>query len=144
MLLLRESQIQNMLDQRRTAMIVGLLLMALPFALPKGWGIGFFSGFMLLSFSIYGFGFQRWRTEPGVWMLAILLTVTLGTCCLYFEYLHWQKFFAPPAPNKIGRIITWHEMRLSIDAAIALLILSRTVKFALSVAVENWNRTRIV
>ncbi len=144
MSLLSESQIENMLDQRRTAMIVGLLLMALPFALPNGWGIGFFSGFMLFSFSIYGFWFQRWRTEPGVWMLAILLTVTLGTCCLYFEYLHWRKIFAPPAPNKIGRIMTWNEMRLSIDAAIALLILSRTVKFALSVAVENWNRTRIV
>ena len=144
MLLLTESQIDRMVCRRRMALLIGIALMLLPFALPKGWGLGFLSGFMLLSLGIYGLRFQKWRSEPGLWMLAVLLTMTLGPCSAYFEYLHSRGIFAPPAANKAGRGTTWNEIRLSIDAAIALLIFARTVRFAVSVAVENWKRTRVI
>jgi hypothetical protein len=143
MLLFTESQIDHVIRHRRAAMFGGLTLMALPFVLPQGWGLGFFSGFVLLSLSIYSFCFQKWRSEPGLWMLALLLTMTLGPCLLYFEYLHWRSVFFPAAANKAARPMAWNEIRLSIDAAIALLILGRTVKLSLSVIVENWRRTRI-
>jgi hypothetical protein len=142
MLLLTESQIDQMICYRRAAMFGGLSLMALPFALPQGSGLGFFTGFVLLSLSIYLFRFQKWQSEPGLWMLALLLTMTISPCLLYFEYLHWRSVFFPPAANKAARPMAWNEIRLSIDAAIALLILGRTVKLSLSVIVENWRRTR--
>ena len=100
MLRLTESQIDRVIRQRRVSSFAGLALMALPFALPRGWGVGLFSGFMLFSLGIYGIAFRKWRTEPGLWMLAVFLTVTLGPCWAYFEFLHWRGFFAEPAAKQ--------------------------------------------
>lgn len=143
MLLLTESQIDRIVGHRRVALLGGLALMSIPFALPRGWGSGLFSGFMLFSLGIYGVCFQKWRIDRGLWMLAVLLTITLGPCWAYFEYLHWQGVFAPPAANNAGRLVTWNQIRLSADAAIALLLFARTVKLAVTVCTENWRRTRL-
>ena len=40
-------------------------------------------------------------------------------------------------------VITWDHLRLVIDAFIALMLFAHTVKFAFSVAIENWRRTRV-
>ena len=79
---------------------------------------------------------------PGLWMLAVLFTVTLGPCWGYFEWLHWRWHFAQPAANRAARAITWDQIRFSVDASIALLLFARVVKLAVSVAIENWKRTR--
>ena len=96
---------------------------------------------MVSSLGMYGVAFQRWRTEPGLWMLAILFTLTLGPCSLHFEYLKWQEIFRPPQENQVGRIATWDQIRMSVDAAIAIMLLIHAVRLAVSVGIENWRRT---
>jgi hypothetical protein len=137
-LLLTETQIDRFVLHNRTEFACGVTLIATALALPRGWGIGFFTGFMLASLGIYCFVFRNWRTEPGLWMLASFLTVALAPCWAYFEYLHWQHVFAPPvAKNQI-----WNVFRLSIDAFISLLVFGKTVRLSTSVAFQNWTRTR--
>jgi hypothetical protein len=121
---------------RFTLLIAGLAMMALPFALPRGWGFGLFSGFMLVSLGIYGVAFRRWRTEPGLWMLAVLLIVTLGPCWAYFAFLNWRAVFVKPAANAI----TWDQLRLSIDGTFALLLFAHAVKLAVTVAIHGLAR----
>lgn len=141
-MLLTEFQIDRTIRQWRAYLMGGLAFMLLPFALPQGWRFGLFTGFMLFSLGIYGFCLRRWRTDRGLWMLAVLLTVTLGPCCAYFEYWHWRGVFTPPDGNQAIRKFTWEQTRLSVDAGIALWLLARSVKLAMSVSIENWKRTR--
>ena len=95
---------------------------------------------MLASLGAYGFALRKWRTEPGLWMLALFLTGVLTPCWVYFEYLSWQAVLNPQAapPGGIKAI----GIRLSIDAAMALLLFATTIRLCLVVAIENWNRTR--
>jgi hypothetical protein len=139
MLLLTDEQIDRTIATRRRYLFVGLVLISLPFLMPQGWGTGFFSGFMILSLGIYCGRFQRWRVEPGIWMMAVLVTLILGTVCIYFEYLHFRRLFAP---KQGPRPVTWDRVRLSVDGAIALVILAHVAKLAVSVAVKNWSYTR--
>lgn len=141
MLLMTEPQIDRVILYRRSMMLGGLALMALALALPRGWGCGLVSGFMLWSLGIYGIAFRKWRTEPGLWMLAVLQTIVLGPCLLYLEYLHWHGLFAAPPGKPGARPFTWDQLRLSLDCTVALLIFAFTIRFTTTVAIENWNRT---
>jgi hypothetical protein len=142
MLLLAEPRIDSIVRHRRVLVLGGLVLVGQVFVLPRGWGCGVLSGFMLFSLGIYGTAFQKWRTDPGLWMLAVLLTVTLGPCWAYFEYLHWHSVFTPPLANQVERVAVWEKIRMSVDAVIGLLLMERAVRLAVSVATENWRRTR--
>ncbi len=136
---MNESQIDGIVRHSRAILIVGLAIFVLPLVL--GFGFGILSGFMLFSLGVYCCFFWRWRSEPGVWMLALLLTVTLGPCWAYFEYLYWAAILAPPA-NLAVPAFGWNKIRMSLDASVSLLIFSKTMKLVLSVAIENWKRTR--
>jgi hypothetical protein len=132
-------QIDRLVRRRKIAFVAGVTLMAIAMALPRGWGIGLFTGFMLASLGIYGLAFRNWRTEPGLWMLAGFLTIVLAPCWAYFEYLSWQHVFAPPVANNNQ---FWNAIRLSADALASLLVFGKTVRLSMTVAVENWRRTR--
>ncbi len=135
---LSELAIDHSIANARLYLLVGLLLTVIPLTLPGGWAFGLFSGFMLFSLGIYSLAFRRWRTEPGLWMLAVLFTVTLGPCWLYFEFLHLHGIVFQPAPRKLN----WNQLRLFIDSVVALLLFSHIVKLAIGVSIENWKRTR--
>jgi hypothetical protein len=73
-------------------------------------------------------------------MLALLLVVTLGPCWLYFEWLLWDAIVrANPGPGP-NRVQVWDRVRWSVDGALALMVFSRTVRLALSIAIGNWKR----
>jgi len=141
MLLLSESQIDRIVRNRREIMLAGIAIMSITFLLPQGWGFGFFSGFMIYSLGLYTFFFRRWRSEPGVWMLAALLALILCPCWAYFEYLHWQAIKAPPA-NQARQVLGWNRIRWFLDASVALMIFAKTIRLLVTVAIENWKRTR--
>ena len=144
MLRLTVGQIDRVILRCRASLFVGVALMALPFALPRGWGFGVLSGFTLFSLGIYGVAFRKWRTEPGLWMLAVFLTVTLGPCWVYLEFLHVRALFVEMTAKQGARAMTWDQLRLTADAIIALVLYATAVKLAVSVAIENWNRTRVI
>lgn len=144
MWLMTESQIDRIVVLRRRLIVGGLLLVAQALALPRGWGCGGISGFMIFSLGIYGACFQKWKTDPGLWRLALLFTVTLGPCAAYFEYLHWQSVVVALRANQVRRVATWDQIRISVDAAVGLIFLASAVRLAASVAVENWRRTRVI
>ena len=139
MFLMSKPQIDFIVARRRAIMVVGLVLMAVPLVL--GFGFGALSGFMLFSLGIFCVFFRNWRSEPGVWMLAILLVLTLGPCFAYFEYFQLIAIFAPPG-NLAWRAMGWNQIRMSLDASVALLIFAKTMKLVVTVAIENWKRTR--
>jgi hypothetical protein len=142
MLLLTETQVDRIVRQKGYYFCAGLALMIVPLYLPRGWGIGFFTGFMLVSLSIYGYSFRNWRTERGIWMLAALLIVVWTPCWLCFEYEHWRGVFPLPARNQNGQAFTWDKGRLVIDGTVALLLMAIELRLAVTVAKENWLRTR--
>ena len=141
MFLLSDNKIDQWVKRRRRLLFFGLLVFVLPLALPRGWGIGLFTGFMLMSFGIYAFCFRKWRCERGLWMLAVLLVLGLGPCWIFFEYLSFRSLFLK---NGNGGIVAfdWGRTRFVIDSFIALAVFSHIVKFSASVGIKNWRRTR--
>jgi hypothetical protein len=135
---LSESAIDQSIANARHYLLLGLLLTVVPLTLPGGLAFGLFSGFMLFSLGIYSRAFRRWRTEPGLWMLAVFLTVMLGPCWLYFEFLHVRGLVFPPGPRRFN----WNQLRLFVDSIVALLLFSHIVKLSIGVSIENWKRTR--
>jgi hypothetical protein len=133
-----ESAIDQSIANARLYLSLGLFLTVIPLTLPGGWAFGLISGFMLFSLGIYSLAFRRWRTEPGLWMMAVLLTVTLGPCWLYFEFLHVRGLVFQPAARRFNG----NQLRLFIDSIVALLLFSRIIKLAIGVSIENWKRTR--
>lgn len=142
MKLFSETELDRYLQRRWHLIVGGLALMGLVLALPPGWGTGFFSGFMIFSLGIYAMWFQKYRSDPGLWMLSVLLTVLLAPGWAYFEYLHLRTILAAWGPNRAQPNIRWDSLRLSIDAVFALLLFSQTLKFFVSVGIWNWRRTR--
>lgn len=143
MVLLSDDQIDHIVGNWRRYLWGGLVVMLFPLMLPRGWAIGVFSGFMLFSMGIYGLSFRKWRFDSGLWMLAAFLTLTLGPCWAYFEYVNYHNVLAN-RPDNVARPMTWDQIRFWTDTVAALFLFSGIVKFAASVAVKNWKRTRPV
>lgn len=117
-----------------------LLIVALTIPKLRGdgsYGYGGLIGFNLASLAIYAFALRNWRTDRGLWMLAGLLVVLLTPCMLYFQWIRWKgnAGLAQVAGDPSQR-------RLLIDSAIALVILARTVRFAVAVGIRNWGLGR--
>lgn len=139
---LSDEAVDRIVQRRGLWLALGLGCVALGLLLPKGWWAGWLTGFMLLSLSLYGYCFRRWRTESGLWMLALLLVVTLGPCWLYFEWLLWGAIVRANPGLGANRVYVWDRVRWSMNGVLALMVFSRKVRLALSVATENWKRTR--
>ena len=130
-----------MVASRRALVMVGAVWMILPFLLPQGWSFGL-SGFMVLNLGIYASALRRWRTESGLWMLALFLTLMLGACWGYFEFWSLQSLFEAPVPNVGQRKQGWRQVGFTIDSGIALALFGNVVRFAASVVVANWRATK--
>jgi len=140
-LLLDEAKLDRFVARWRSSLMVGGVLLSLSFHLPKGWGFAL-TGFTVLSQGIYAFALRRWRTEPGLWMLALFLTLSLGGSWTYFECLSWGNLFNRAAGNLTGPRMTWQQVGFAMDYSLALLLFRRVVALAASVTVANWFLTR--
>jgi hypothetical protein len=140
MLLLSDNAIDRVVAWRRYEFFAGLLLVLQVFILPKGWTFGILPGFMLFGLGIYGLAFRKWRTEPGLWMLALFLFLVLGFCYAYFVVLDIQLWLAPAARN--AKWFGWDQIRFAGEVGIGLSLFQYQVRLFLSVLVENFRRTQ--
>ena len=133
MLLPTHQEISRFISYCRIFLVSGAVILFSQFFLPAGWKIGFLTGFTLFAAGIFGFALRRWRTERGLWMLALLLTVVYLPSIAYFEFLNWREIARLIAARGAG----WPQIRLMIDATTALLIASYAVKIITGIAWEN-------
>ena len=141
MRLLSDAQVDRWVHRWWRLVLLGLCLILVCVVVPRGWGLGLFTGFELMSFGVLAVRARNWRSERGLWMYGLFLTLSLGSCWLYFEYLSFCNLFLPG--GKRGPIqFKWSQVRFLIDSILALAVLSMTVKFSLSCAIKNWQWTR--
>ncbi len=144
MFLLTEAKLDRIIWNRNRLFLGGLIIFLIPFFLPKPWGISVsapFTGFMLMSFGVYAFAFRSWRSNPGLWMLAVFITLANGACLFFYEYEQYKSLFVVE-PGKPARPLNWNGLKFVLDSTLALLIYSRVVKFAATVSIENWKITK--
>ncbi len=141
-IVLSDFQIDRVIANRRKAVGVGASIMALAFVLPRGWGF-VLTGFVVLSRGVCALNLRRWRTEPGLWMLGLLLTIGLGGGWGYFEALRLQGLFmgAGANPARPGR--KWEEIGFATDAAIAMTLFGHVTWFLVSATLANWRQTSV-
>lgn len=140
MFVIADDCIDRIIEFRRTLLWGGAIWFLLLSQLPKDGRFGSFTAFMLFGLGVFAVALQKWRTDPGLWMFATLLVVIYGPSCAYFEYQEIDSLLNP-APG--GRALPrgWQRICFSLDCALALLVIGRIVRFALSVAVRNWQLT---
>ncbi len=142
MLLLSDNQIDRVIHNHRRMFFGGLAWFALMLALPipKPFKIGFFTSFAILGYGEFAFVLQRWRTDRGLWMLAMFLAVMYALIVGALEYEQIRPLLKPAG---IGGMVPngWDEFRLAVDGTFCLLVFGKFVRFAFSVAVRNWQLT---
>jgi hypothetical protein len=141
-ILLDEARIDRIVAGRRASLLAGACLMSVPFLLPRGWGVGFLTGFAMFSLGIYASALDQWRKEPGLWMLALFLAFVFGGSWGYFEFLGLQSLLAARGANLAPRPMAWNDVKFTIDSGIALTLFGKIARFAASVTIANWARTR--
>ena len=94
-----------------------------------------------MAFGIYGFAFRSWRSDPGLWMLAVLITLANSACLLFYEYEQYKSLFMV-VPGRPPRPLNWNGLKFVLDSTLALLIFTRVVKFAATVSIKNWKITK--
>jgi hypothetical protein len=104
---MQEHEIDRIVSHSSQYLRYGLALMLFPFVFPKlvpfavpSWArFGLLLGFAIFGLGLYAFLFRRWRYDPGLRMLAVLLVVLLTPCYGFFEYKTLVSTFFP-APGK--------------------------------------------
>lgn len=139
--LLDEARLDRVVSRRRDWLLGGAFVMSLVMIAPRGWGFGL-TGFTALSLGVYASALRRWRTEPGLWMLALFLTLTIGGSWAFFEFGSLANLLDRGNGNPAGPPMSWSEIGCAADASLALLLGGRGVWFLASIAVANWARVR--
>jgi hypothetical protein len=91
-------------------------------------------GFAIFTLGFYGLILRYWRTDPGLWMAALLVAVLLSPCVAYFEFLHIESILNPqgnPRPFK------WTDVCFVLEILMSLHYFWKQVRLALSVAYLN-------
>ncbi len=138
----QDSEIDRIVQRRWRYFFSGLAAWFLFVILPSGYKFGGIVGFAMITFALYAAALRRWRDDPGLWMLAIFLMLSLGPCYGFFAIEHYWGVFAPlPGKPPAGRV-DWKEVFFFADVCSGLIVFEQQVKFALSVAILNWRYTR--
>jgi hypothetical protein len=142
MLRLSEYETDRVVALRFRYIFLGLALMTLPFLLPPGLACGAGLGFALFGLGGFGSALRKWRYDPGLWMLAAFLVLTLTPCYAYFDFRILRAIFAHGPAGRPKRL-DWLEARRSVELALAFVVLWKQVRFAYSAGVYNWRVTRL-
>jgi hypothetical protein len=148
MFLMSDDQIDRTVAHFGRNFFCGIALVVLAIKLPADWRSGIFSGVQLFSLGIYAACLRNWRTERGIWMLALLLTVTLSPLWILLEYQHFESVFLRPFANQPPQRVDpprgtlSEQIRFTIDATIALMIYAKVIRLVSSVAVRNRQLTK--
>jgi hypothetical protein len=142
MLLLSETQIDWHVANRNAYLLGGLAMASQPFWLPQGFRFGVLIGFVLLSLSIYAFVLRRWRTEPGLWMLALVIVVGWTPGYFLFEWKHIVKVLDRVRAMQQQGAFDFAQLIRMLEIALGLSLMGTSILFAISVAIQNWKRTR--
>jgi hypothetical protein len=91
---------------------------------------GVISGTFLIYLGACGGSLLHWRSERGLWMLAVLFLLISAVIYGLFAYGQLRDFF---------RGVRQPELGLAMDFSLGTLLLSATVRFLYKVARSNWN-----
>lgn len=120
---------------RLRSVLLGLALLVIPRVIAPGQSIGALTGFTLYAFGIFALALKRWRSEPGLWMLATLLFVVYSPVYVYFQYqstvLVFNNVLQKPGLNGF-------QLASTLDGCIALVVFGALVRFLMTVVVRNW------
>jgi hypothetical protein len=142
MLRLSEYETDRVVALRFRYFFLGLAFMTLPFVLPAGLACGAGLGFALFGLGGYGNALRKWRSDPGLWMLAAFLVLTLTPVYAGFEFRILRAIFAHGPAGRPKRL-DWLEARHSVELALMFAVLWKQVRFAYSAGVYNWRVTRM-
>lgn len=142
MFLLSEDAVRQTIQRRAVYFNVGIVLFFNPFLLPDGWGVGTLTGFFLCTLTMYAATFERWESDPGLWMWAASLALPMGAVLALFEFSHVRKILVLLGGNAPAQPVNWARLRWSIDALAALFVLGKIVRLAATIVVLNWRGTQ--
>jgi len=137
----RAEQIDGIIRHRFAYMVGGLALMIFAFTVPAGPRFGIVGGFMLFGLGIYSSAFQKWRSDPGLWMLAALLVALLGPIYGYAALWRYQSAFFPDPAKRAAPVSNPVQI---LEVSLSLILFWMQVKLAFSVFLENRLRTKFL
>ncbi|MCE9552045.1 MAG: hypothetical protein K8T91_01535 [Planctomycetes bacterium] len=136
-MLLSDDQLDRVAARCGWYIAAGAILIALPFFANAGWYNGFFLGITVLCYGVCCWKLRKWRSEPGLWMMAIFLVLFFTPLWAWGECAHGAELVERYWHGNRADPITWNEIMLSIEATVALMVYCRLLRVAVSIAVKN-------
>ena len=134
-MLLTVPQMDFITGSSKRSVFLGLGLVIIPRIFVPGQGIGVFTGITLIALGIFTLLLNRWRSDPGLWMLAALVLVIYGPVYIHFQYQSIAKLIQNAPPNLR---LNWIQIGTTLDRGIALLVFGLLVQFLTTVVFKNW------
>ena len=127
--------IDSVIRRRWRYLLLGPALSASILVLPIEYRPGLaILGIAIFTLGCYSLFFRYWRTDPGLWMFALLVAVLLSPCYAYFEYMHVASVLNQPGQP---RPFVWTDIYFVIEISMSLLYFWKQVRLALGVAYLN-------
>ncbi len=100
------------------------------------------TGVMILPLIVFARAFRAYRTEPGLWMLALLVCFVYSGAWAVFQLDHVRDLFEPAPAGIAAAPPAWHRLWRTLDGTLALVLLGETGRLTCSMAAVNWRLTK--
>jgi hypothetical protein len=132
------TDVDRIVNHRNWYVLAGVLVVTSTMALPREMRYGIVTASALFVTGVHAGCLRRWRVEPGLWMLALLigaLTVPFSAMMIHYEISQCFAGLQPnlARPRAIGTVL---------DTAIGTKILWTLIWFLIAVTRLNWRVTR--
>lgn len=139
-MLLHDLTIDRLLSLKAYIFLSGVALLTLPRLGPFGKRAATLTGIALIGLGVFAMVFQRFRTEPGLWMLSGLALTVYGPGYIYLQVKSIAGIINDVQAKRVAdQFVQFAEL---LDCTIALLVFGFIVRFFATVIVANWALSR--
>lgn len=136
---LTDPQMDLVAVYRGRSVLIGLGLLIIPRICVPGQSSGVFTGLTLLALGIFALVLNRWRSDPGLWMLAALVLVIYGPV---YIYLQCRSIAVLIRNVPVNARLNWIQLGTTLDSCTALLVFGLLVRFVTTVVAGNWRMSK--
>lgn len=126
--------------------LLGIIATYVQLQLPLERQYALISTLMVINLGIHAGVLRKWRTEPGLWMLAGLTASVSGFAYLAFAGPHYLALLTePPRPAPpANQPFDIYRFRWTVDGPFSLLFLWLTFRVTTTLGVWNWRMSGLL
>jgi len=141
LLLMGVGQVDHFVRFRLLYFLFGLFVVVQFFLVTERYSFGICTGLLLMGFGIFAHALRNWRSERGLWMLALVVFVPYSVIWLGWQ---WSRFDASILGDdqQLPKELSSFQLRMAVDSFVGIIVFGKITQFCFTVAYRNWSFSR--